>query len=183
MNKAPWQRWRHKPKDPRTVGLRHGFRSGLEERNASHLTANGIAVCFEQVKIKYPIPATMHTYTPDFELPNGIIAETKGLFLAVDRAKHLYVKLTHPKLDIRFVFQNPNAKLTKGSKTTYAMWAESHGFKWAKGLIPIAWAKEPPSVHQDGPLGPRTIEIPPQAADLFANSSRQPLKARRKKAA
>lgn len=181
-SRAPWQRWRHKPKDSKTVGLRHGFRSGLEERNAAHLKANGIPVFFEEVKIKYPIPATVHTYTPDFELPNGVIAETKGLFLAVDRAKHLYVKLTHPTLDIRFVFQNPNAKLTKGGRTTYAMWAESHGFIWAKGLIPISWAKEPCRRGTIGPIGPRTIAVPPEAENHFANSSRQPYPARRGKA-
>lgn len=189
MGRPPWLRWKKQRQDPKTVGMRHGYRSGLEETNAEHLHRNGIPIVFEQVKIKYPIPATMHSYTPDFVLPNWVICETKGRFLAVDRAKHLYVKVTHPGLDIRFVFQQPNAKLSKGSRTTYAMWADMHGFKWAKKLIPIEWAKEPQrggdinGASHLGPVGPRTIEVPPQTADHFANSSRRPLPTRRRKAA
>jgi hypothetical protein len=176
-------KWKGKRKDPNTVGLRHGFRSGLEAANAAHLKSYGIPVVFEEVKIKYPIPATVHSYTPDFELPNGIIVETKGRFMPVDRAKHLYVRLAHPGLDIRFVFSNPNAKLSPKSKTTYAMWAEGHGFKWAAKLIPIEWAKEPPSdVSRRTKLGPRTIAVPPEAPHHFANCARQPHAAGRQKA-
>lgn len=172
--------WPGRASSTKQVGLRHGFRSGLEEANAAHLRAHGIKVTFEEVVIKYLVPTKERRYTPDFELPNGIIVETKGRFMPEDRAKHLYVKACHPLLDIRFVFQNPNTKVSKGSKTTYAMWAEARGFKWAKKLIPIEWAKEPP--FDDGPTGARTIALPPQAADLFANSSRQPLPARSRKA-
>ena len=32
------------------------------------------------------------TYTPDFVLPNGVIIETKGRFVAADRRKHLEIK-------------------------------------------------------------------------------------------
>lgn len=172
--------WPRKKLSAVQVGLTHGFRSGLEEVNAAHLKAHGIPVLFEEIKIKYLVPAKERTYTPDFGLPNGVIAETKGRFMPEDRAKHLFVRACHPGLDIRFVFQNPNAKVSKGSKTTYAMWAEMHGFKWAKKLIPIEWAKEPQT--NDGPTGARTIAVPPAAADLFANSSRQPYKAGRRKA-
>jgi hypothetical protein len=162
------------------VGLRHGFRSGLEKVNADHLKANGHKVTFEQIKIKYRVPAQTRTYTPDFELENGIIVETKGRFMPVDRAKHLFIKVNHPTIDIRFVFQNPNAPISKGSKTTYAMWAEMHGFLWAKKLIPVEWMKEPR--RNDGPLGARTIAVPAEAADHFDGSARQPLKAKRRKA-
>ena len=43
-------------------------------------------------------------------LYNGIIIETKGRFTAADRRKHLLVRKQHPHLDIRFVFENSNAK-------------------------------------------------------------------------
>jgi hypothetical protein len=43
----------------RTAGLRHGFRSGLEEKNAKHIEAKGAPVVFEKVKIEYLIPATL----------------------------------------------------------------------------------------------------------------------------
>jgi hypothetical protein len=158
----------------RFAGLRHGFRSGLEEKNAQHLKQHGIPVVFEKIKIKYVIPATERTYTPDFELPNGIIVETKGKFEPQDRAKHLYIKLEHPSLDIRFVFQRPNTPISPGSKITYAGWAERHGFKWATGVIPIQWTKENGG---PGPTGPRTIAVPDAAKNIYADSARQPLKA------
>lgn len=159
---------------PEAVGLRNGFRSGLEAQNAKHLESHGIPVIFEKVKIKYVIPATERTYTPDFELPNGVIVETKGKFEPSDRAKHLFIKLEHPTLDIRFVFQKPQDKITKGSKVSYAMWAERHGFKWAAKVIPPQWWNEP---GVPGARGPRTIAVPETAKDLLAGIARQPLKA------
>ena len=92
------------------------------------------------MKITYEVPAKEHTYTPDFLLKrSGVIVETKGIFTPEDRQKHLYVKAQHPEHDIRFVFQNPNAPIYKGSKTTYAMWCDKHGFKYAAKLIPLEW--------------------------------------------
>ena len=76
-------------------------------------------------------------------LPNGIIVETKGRFTPADRQKHLLVQKQFPELDIRFVFSNPNQKINKGSKTSYAMWCEKNGFLYAKGLIPKEWLMEP----------------------------------------
>jgi hypothetical protein len=50
------------------------------------------------------------------------------------------VKAANPDLDVRFVFQTPYNKIYKGSKTTYAKWAEKHGFLWcAFHSIPIEW--------------------------------------------
>lgn len=97
---------------------------------------------YETLKVQYESPATQHRYTPDFPLPNGVIVETKGRFVAADRAKHLLVKAQRPDLDIRFVFSNSKAKLYKGSPTSYAAWCEKHGFKYADKLIPEAWLKE-----------------------------------------
>jgi hypothetical protein len=136
------QHWRRRATKNLATGLRHGFRSGLEVRNGEHLKANKVKVLFETRKIKYTVPETLRTYTVDFELPNGILVETKGRFEPTDRAKHVLIKLQHPELDIRFVFQNPRAPIYKGSPTSYADWAEKHGFKWAKGLIPVEWMRE-----------------------------------------
>lgn len=124
------------------VGLRHGFRSGLEEINAKLLKSLGYEVVFETVKIPYKVPETRRTYTPDFPLHNGILVETKGKLEPKDRAKHVFVQNQHPDLDIRFVFQRPYDKINKGSPTTYAAWADKNGFKWATRLIPEAWLKE-----------------------------------------
>lgn len=88
------------------------------------------------------MPATNHSYTPDFILPNGIIVETKGIFESSDRQKHLLIKKQYPHLEIRFVFTNPQNKLYKGSKTTYAMWCTKNGYKFAKSYIPDEWLRD-----------------------------------------
>ena len=118
------------------------FRSGLEEHVADQLDQLGVSFEYETLVIKFTRPEKMHRYTPDFILPNGIIIETKGRFLTKDRQKHLLVKKQHPDLDIRFVFSNPNQKISKTSKTTYARWCNTNGFYYAKQTIPTTWLKE-----------------------------------------
>lgn len=115
-----------------------GKRSGLEVAVASQLDSLGIAYEYEKEKIQYRVEEEKY-YTPDFKLPNGIFIETKGEFTSGDRKKHLRVKEQYPAVDIRFVFSNPNQKIAKGSTTTYAMWCEKNGFKYAKGAIPKEW--------------------------------------------
>jgi hypothetical protein len=75
-------------------------------------------------------------------LPNGIVVETKGYFETADRQKHILVKAQHPELDLRFVFSNPDKPISKGSKTSYAMWCEKNGFLYAKGVIPKEWLSQ-----------------------------------------
>lgn len=117
------------------------FRSGLEKRTAAHLKRLKVAFEYEKLKIPWRDNRSK-TYTPDFVLANGIIIETKGRFMAADRFKHLSIKEQHPEYDIRFVFTNPYAKLSKGAKSTYADWCDKHGFMYAKETIPIEWTKE-----------------------------------------
>lgn len=124
------------------VAKKYGFRSGLEERIAEQLDKAGVEYTYEQVKLNYIKPASKHVYTPDFVLANGIIVETKGRFLIADRQKHLLVKKHNPTLDIRFVFSNSKAKISKTSYTTYAMWCEKNGFKYADKEIPQEWMDE-----------------------------------------
>lgn len=124
------------------AGLKHGFRSGLEEKVAKALKEQGIDPRYEQEKITYTVPARKATYTPDFRLPNGIYVETKGRFVVADRQKHLFIKAQHPELDIRFVFSNSKAKISKTSQTTYAMWCEQHGFLYADKEVPQEWLDE-----------------------------------------
>jgi hypothetical protein len=124
------------------VAIKYGFRSGLEERVAEQLDQLGIEYTYEKVKLKYIKPASQHVYTPDFVLANGIIVETKGRFLAPDRQKHILVKRHNPDLDIRFVFSNSNARISKTSKTTYAMWCRKNGYQFADKTIPEEWLNE-----------------------------------------
>lgn len=131
-----------KPLSHQQVGLKYGFRSGLEERIAEDLTSKGVGFTFEEMVIRYVKPEKPSTYKPDFKLDNGIIIESKGRFLTEDRQKHLLVQKQHPEHDIRFVFSNSKTKISKRSKTTYADWCEKHGFLYADKEIPDAWLKE-----------------------------------------
>ena len=125
-----------------SAGFKYGYRSGLEDRISKQLKALSVPVKYEEFKIKYQVNE-VRTYTPDFELPNGIIIESKGRFVVADRKKHLLVQKQHPDLDIRFVFYNSKGKINKGSKTTYGMWCDKHGFLYADKLIPEEWIKWP----------------------------------------
>ncbi|WP_067516860.1 endodeoxyribonuclease [Endozoicomonas ascidiicola] len=125
-------------------GLLHGYRSGLEEQVAKQLKDAGIDAGYETEKVGYLKPARLSKYTPDFMLPNGIVIETKGRFLTADRQKHILIKQQHPDLDIRFVFSNSRGRISKNSKTTYALWCEKHGFQYSDKWIPEAWLKEAP---------------------------------------
>lgn len=125
------------------VALKHGFRSGLEDRIADSLTIQGIPFEYEQLVINYIQPAKARKYTPDFVLlKNDIIIESKGRFMTADRQKHLMIKDQYPELDIRFVFSNSKAKLSKLTQTTYGDWCTKHGFLYADKEIPVAWLNE-----------------------------------------
>jgi hypothetical protein len=126
----------------RQRAIKAGYRSGLEETISLQLTSLKVPVLYETQKIKYEVNE-IRSYTPDFILPNGIIIESKGRFVAADRKKHLLIKKQYNKeLDIRFVFSNSRAKIVKGSKTTYGDWCGKHGFLYADKLIPEEWIKE-----------------------------------------
>jgi len=125
------------------VGIRLGFRSGLEEREAARLKEGGVETNYEGEKLEYVVPARTARYTPDFPiLDTPIIVETKGIFDAADRQKMILVKKTHPDREIRFVFSNARAPIYPGSPTTHADWCEKHGFKWAHKSIPPEWLTE-----------------------------------------
>ena len=131
-----------KKNNSKWVAKKYGFKSGLEESISQQIEGKGIEVKYESEEVSYIIPASEHTYHPDFKLPNGIRVETKGRFVLADRKKHLLVKEQNPQLDIRFVFSNSKNKISKKSKTTYGMWCEKHGFKYADKEIPQSWFEE-----------------------------------------
>ena len=117
------------------------FRSQFEIGLAKSLANKNIPYEYEQMKLTY-IPKP-RTYTPDFVLTkNGIIIEAKGHLDKGDRVKMQLVKEQYPDLDIRFVFVRATNKIYKGSKTTYADWANRYGFPWAEGTIPEEWLKD-----------------------------------------
>jgi len=125
----------------RRIAIKYGYRSGLEHQLSLYLDEHKVKYDYENIKIEWEDLA-YRTYTPDFILYNGIIIETKGRFLAADRRKHVAIKKQHPKLDIRFVFTNSRAKLSKGAKSSYADWRIKHGFRYYDRIIPEDWLKE-----------------------------------------
>jgi hypothetical protein len=114
-----------------------GFRSGLEDKLSEQFKSLGIAVEYETDKIPYVVPASNHKYTPDFKLPNGTYIESKGKWDASDRKKHVLIKEQHPELTIRFIFSNPNAKISKRSKTSYGDICEKYGWEYIHWGTPI----------------------------------------------
>jgi len=94
---------------------------------------------YETDKLQYQVT---HTYNPDFKVKEGVYIETKGLFKAQDRAKHLHIKEQHPNITVYLVFQNPNNKLSRVSKTNYGQWCDQHGIQWATiDNVPKEWFK------------------------------------------
>ena len=121
--------------------LQGRFRSRSEERFAGHLNDLGVAFEYEpkDKKVQYTIERTAY-YLPDFILEGSdFILEVKGYLTPADRSKYLRIKKSNPDVDIRFVFDRASNKLNKTSKTTYAEWAEKHGFLWCEKIIPPHW--------------------------------------------
>lgn len=137
---------------PRTISRRtrrraiiNGYRSGLEDKLSEQISDAGLEVIYERDKVTFSVPERQSTYTPDFFITTengGFYIEGKGRWTVDDRQRHLLIREQHPNLDIRFVFSNANAKLYKGSPTTYAQWCDKFGFRYANKTIPPEWLKE-----------------------------------------
>ena len=136
-------KWQTRKLTSNQVGLKYGFRSGLEIAISEELDLNKIKYEFEKVKLKYTVPEKVHTYTPDFYLKEkDFFIETKGLFTSSDRKKMRFIKEQHPDLDIRFIFSNSKQRISKKSKTTYAMWCDRHDFLWSDKVVPKEWLRK-----------------------------------------
>lgn len=141
------KRPQNKPRKTQQVsrGLKYGYRSGLEDACAAQINAAGLEVKYETEKLSYVIPASKHSYTPDFKLPKKggfFYVESKGRWVTDDRKKMLLIKEQHPEIDIRLVFSSCTQKLYKGSKTSYAAFCDKHGITYACKKIPCEWLRE-----------------------------------------
>ena len=131
---------------PDEAGLKHGWRSGLEDKVGAFLDKVSVPFEYEETVLPYEVPSRLAKYTPDFVLENGIIIETKGRWVTADRQKMALIKEQHPDLDIRMVFSRSSTRISKTSKTTYGDWCRKHGFPFADKLPPLEWLLEPPNV-------------------------------------
>jgi hypothetical protein len=123
-----------------------GYRSGLEAAVAQQLTLLKEEFDYEVLRIPFLVEETRH-YVPDFVLRNGIILELKGRWQTPDRKKHRLVHAQYPDLDIRFIFSRPTERISKQSRTTYAKFCESQGWKYAGPTCPVEWLREPINVR------------------------------------
>jgi hypothetical protein len=119
------------------------YKSTLEVKVAEDLHKRGYEYKYEPCKLNYIIPASKHTYTPDFKI-GDLYIECKGAGpyygLTVEtRNKMLQVREDNPGLDIRLVLDDPYYPFSPGSNTTYAMWCQKNHFEWAEKLIPNEW--------------------------------------------
>ena len=124
------------------AGIKHGFRSGLEERIIKQLEEYNIKPNYESIKLDYIIPESKHVYTPACPVCKSIVIETKGRWVLEDRQKMLLLIEQHPEIEFRMLFYNANQKIKKGSKTSYADWCDKHGIKWADKRIPPEWIED-----------------------------------------
>jgi len=125
------------------IEVTNKYRSRFEANFAKTLRSKKVKWEYESEWLEY----TLHKkYNPDFIVTTRsgkkLYLETKGKLTVTDRAKMRAVKEAHPDKDIRMVFMAPNNKLYKGAKTTYAEWADNHGFPWCRGpKIPKEWLR------------------------------------------
>ena len=132
----------------RQVAKKYGYKSGFEMETAEFLEGIGRFEGYETETIEFTQPEKVRKYTPDFAITKKcggkMYIETKGRWLTDDRMKHRYIMASRPELDIRLVFMNPNVKISKGSKTTYATYCEKYGMKYSAVAkkVPAEWLEE-----------------------------------------
>jgi hypothetical protein len=105
-----------------------GLRSKLEARVIDELEAAKVKYEYEAEVWEYEIPARVAKYTIDLKI-NKMYYEIKGYFSADDRKKMKLVREQHGQCFV-MVFDNPQNKITKRSKTTYASWCDANDIPW-----------------------------------------------------
>lgn len=117
------------------------LRSGYEKKVRKCLEENKVQYTYESMVIKYVVPETKRSYTPDFILPNGVIIEAKGYWDAESRRKMALVVEQNPHLKLKMLLQRDNT-ISKKSKTKYSDWAKARGIECVvspQGIIPEEW--------------------------------------------
>ena len=120
------------------------YRSKFEKAVAGYIGKRRVKFDYEGHKFKFIQPAKARTYNPDFYIPEtGTYIETKGKLTPDDRTKLVWVREQNPGLKLVILFMKSNNPIRKGSKTTYADWADSAGMDWADFAdgIPERWLR------------------------------------------
>ena len=104
---------------------------------------------YETVKVTWtPPPTKDKTYTPDFIIKRKdkttLLVEYKEFLDSRSKRVLRYATKQNPDLDIRILFgpRCSKKKIRKGSKTTYAEWADKYKIPHAEGrIVPKEWIK------------------------------------------
>ena len=126
------------------------------QRTANKLTTNASSLQYQYMPVPYNfgfklfimvknaedgtkiVEQILPYFTPDFTVTKNVYIETKGLWVAKDRQKALFIKEQHPHIRILYVFQR-NQALYKGSKNTYLGWCEKQGLEACTFSDTRAW--------------------------------------------
>ena len=123
----------HSNNKQRQAAYKYGYRSGLELKVADQIKEAKYPVNYETETLQYIVPQKNSKYTPDFIFTRKdgktMYIETKGRWTSTDRQKMKNILASNPDIDLRIIFQNPNQKISKGSKTTYEAYALNIGIK------------------------------------------------------
>jgi hypothetical protein len=114
-----------------------GMRSMGEVRCAADMDKRKIKYKYEAIKIQYQYEPQV--YTPDFVLENDAVIEYKGKMTNETRKKILAIIRCNPNIRFHLVFEKPNNKIRKGSKTTYWQWAEKNNIPWSEHFVREEW--------------------------------------------
>ena len=128
----------HWASDIKRVGA---FRCQLEADVAASLKELGHEYGYEATKLDY---VTHHKYIADFTI-GDVLIEVKGFWPAEQRAKIRLLIKCNPGIKLFVALRNPNTKVNKNSRLTYADWCRRYSIPWCP--IPIekefleAWLK------------------------------------------
>jgi hypothetical protein len=115
-----------------------GLRSMLEVRSQAWLEENKVPFSYENEVWDYQYEP--QKYKPDFNVP-GITIECKGKLTKDVRKKLLAIIRCNPKKKLALVFERPDNKITRGSKTSYGDWAERNGIPFSAVVPDPKWFK------------------------------------------
>jgi hypothetical protein len=122
------------------------LRSKFEQRLVDQLREKGVDYVYEKQCTWFTPPPKRTRKTWDFWITTKsgkeIVIEGKGWWKPKRRIAELECIKQHPEIDVRYVFENAETKIRKGSKTSYADVCRKHGILFAQGRIPQEWLDE-----------------------------------------
>lgn len=142
---------RHEPVTTRREWHSHikphnGYRSKFEAEVAAQLVRAGVKFSYETGRIRYSNAANpCGVYIPDFTIfrldGSTFYIEAKGWIDQRAHNKLSAVRLQHPELDLRFVFQCGTTKVAR-LKSNVCQWAKRKRWLWSVRDVPTEWLTE-----------------------------------------